>query len=336
MKILYLSVHEILEYDEVKLLHELGHEVYSMGAYTQPARGDDPHGKRPGLPELPYDPHFIELTLQCSKEDLHPELIEMFDCIIVMHDPKLIETNWPKIKHKRVIWRSIGQSIRQVEDRLRPFRAEGLQIVRYSPTEETIRHFAGSDAMIRFYKDPKDFEGWTGDNLEIINFTQSLYQRARFCGYDTIKAIADTGLPVTVYGPGNDDLGDMAGGMLTYEDQLKRMRRARAYLYTGTYPASYTLSFMEAWIMGLPVVAVGPRLGNGEMFSEQSTYEVSDLINSGVDGFVADSVPELIDSIKLLLNEPTVAAKIGAAGRKRATEIFGRDVIAKQWERFLR
>lgn len=336
MKILYLSVHEILEYDEVKLLHELGHKVYSMGAYTQPARSDDKHGKRPGLPELPYDPHFIELALQCSKEDLHPELIEMFDTIIVMHDPKLIESNWEKIKHKRVIWRSIGQSIRQVEDRLRPFRAEGLQIVRYSPREETIRHFAGSDAMIRFYKDPNEFLGWTGTRDQIVNFTQSLYQRGRFCGYDTIRALADGGLPLTVYGPGNEDLGAMAGGMLTYQEQLDTMSKARAYIYTGTYPASYTLSFMEAWMMGLPVVAVGPRLGNGEMFNDQQTYEVADLIENGVNGFVSDDVAQLHRYLQMLIEDRGLALKIGQAGREKAIEVFGRDAIAKQWERFLR
>lgn len=334
MKILYLSVHEILEYDEVKLLHELGYEVYSMGAYTQPVRADDKHGKRPGLPELPYDPHFVELSLQCSKEDLHPELIEMFDTIIVMHDPALIEKNWEKIRHKRVIWRSIGQSIPQVEERLAPFRAQGLQVVRYSPYEASIRRYIGSDAMIRFYKDPAEFDGHHGHDKLIVNFTQSLQQRARFTGYDTIMALS-LGMPLKVCGPGNEDLGHIAGGMLTYEAQLQTMRFARAFLYTGTYPASYTLSFVEAWMMGLPVVAVGNRLGNGEMFSQQQTYEVADLIDSGVDGFVADSVDVLRVHLRDLLEDPGMAFDIGQAGRKKAIQLFGRDTIAAQWKAYL-
>lgn len=339
MKILYLSVHEILEYDEVKLLHELGHEVYSMGAYTQPARSDDKHGKRPGLPQLPYDPHFIELALQCSKENLHPELIEMFDTIIVMHEPSLVELNWEKIKHKRVIWRSIGQSIPHVEERLAPFRAQGLQIVRYSPYEESIRRNVGTDAVIRFYKDPTEYDGWHGGLEsdkpgEIINFTQSLYQRGRFCGYETIRALS-IGLPIKVYGPGNEPLGDINGGMLTYEEQLSAMRFAAAYIYAGTYPASYTLSFIEAWMTGVPMVVVGNRLGNGDMFTGQTSYEVGDLITNGVDGFVSDNIEKLRDYLKDLLHDGNLAMKISQAGRAKAIELFGRDAIAQQWREFL-
>jgi len=58
-KILYLSCHEILEFDEVSLLHELGHEVFSPGAYVEPAnRGDQ--NLRPSIPGLKYDPDILE------------------------------------------------------------------------------------------------------------------------------------------------------------------------------------------------------------------------------------------------------------------------------------
>ena len=33
LKILYCSTHTILEFDEISLFTELGHEVFSMGAY---------------------------------------------------------------------------------------------------------------------------------------------------------------------------------------------------------------------------------------------------------------------------------------------------------------
>ena len=54
-KILYLSCHEVLEYDEVSLLLELGHEVFSPGAYVEPA---NPGGKtmRPSIPGVEIDP----------------------------------------------------------------------------------------------------------------------------------------------------------------------------------------------------------------------------------------------------------------------------------------
>jgi len=59
MKILYLSCHSVLEFDEVKLFHELGHEVFSPGSYVEPLNPGDP--MRPGIPGLIYDPEIVEM-----------------------------------------------------------------------------------------------------------------------------------------------------------------------------------------------------------------------------------------------------------------------------------
>lgn len=337
MRILYLSCHEILEYDELKLFTELGHECYSLGAYTHPY-GDEGR-KRPGIPDMPYDPHFIELATRYDKE-LHPEMLEKMDIVIVMHVPEYIEKNWPVLKEhmidkgKRVVWRSIGQSIPHVEERLATYRQQGLEIVRYSTAEGTIERNIGADAVIRFYKDPEEYKGWTGDTPRVINFTQSLKQRGEFCGYKpTMAALA--GFDAKVYGPGNDDLGDLSGGLLTNDEQLEAFRKNRVYFYHGTYPASYTLSFIEAMMTGIPMVCVGPSIGNGPMFAGQRTYEIPDMITNGVNGFVSDDVEVLRDSIKQLIEQPELARKISAAGRELAIELFGKDKIKQEWENFL-
>ena len=36
MKILYLPCHSVHEYDEVRMFHEMGHEIFSPGAYFNP------------------------------------------------------------------------------------------------------------------------------------------------------------------------------------------------------------------------------------------------------------------------------------------------------------
>ncbi len=348
-RILYFSCHEILEYDELRLFSELGYECYSLGAYTQP--GGEEHRKRPPL-ALPYDPHFIELSLQYDRRKIHPEMLEGFDIVIIMHEPSFLghvgshgwspdlgEGNWPLFRDfikggGRVIWRSIGQSIPHVEAKLRPFREEGLEIVRYSPAEETIDGFAGSDAMIRFYKDPDEYKGWTGDELEVVNFTQSLKERAEFTGYRVIEN-AFRGLPAKVYGPGNEDLGELGGGLLTYQDQLRKFQRARAFLYHGTYPASYTLSFIEAMMTGTPIVAVGERRGNGSMFPGQRSYEIPEIIQDGMTGFVSDDRTVLHDKLQLLLKDYGLARSISAFGRARAIELFGKAKIKQEWKEFL-
>jgi hypothetical protein len=351
VKILYLSCHEILEYDELKLFSELGYECYSLGAYTQP--GGEDHRKRPAL-GLPYNPHFIELSLQYDRRKLHPEQLEGIDVVIIMHDPSFIgatgqshnwhpdlgEGNWPLFKEfiakgGRVIWRSIGQSIPQVERMLAPWREEGLEIIRYSPAEETIADNVGTDAVIRFYKDPDEFKDWNGSHQQVINFTQSLKERARFAGYNLMMQVF-TGLPAKIYGPGNDDLGLMSGGLLSYDAQKQALRDARVFFYHGTYPASYTLSLIEAMMTGTPVVAVGPDHGNAlDMFPNQSTYEVPGIIHNGLSGYVSDSVDELRAAVQELLGDYDKAKAISAFGRQTAIDLFGKAKIKAEWKAYL-
>lgn len=336
-RILYMSCHEILEYDEVKLFTEIGHEVYSLGAYTQP--GGEDSRKRPAL-DLPYNPHFIELSLQYPKERLHAEMLEGIDIVIVMHVTEWITGNWKLFKNfidngGRVIWRTIGQSIPDRERELAHARSEGLEVVRYSPTEDTIIDNIGSDAMIRFYKDPDEYKGWTGSDRRVINFTQSLVQRGDFCGWDIYQKVTKM-LPRVVYGPGNEELGKIDGGLLSNEEQLQAYRDGRVYFYHGTYPASYTLTFIEALMTGIPVVSVGVLEGNSfNMFNQQKTFEVPDIIEHGINGFCSDNPVVLRDSLEAMLNDPRKAKMIGTFGRARAIELFGKAKIKSEWEKFL-
>ena len=337
MKILYTSCHEILEYDELKLFTELGYECYALGAYTQP--GGDENRKRPSL-DLPYNPHFIELALQYTKYNIHPEMLEGIDVIIVMHDTKVIRDNWPLFKEfidkgGRVIWRSIGQSVTAREMELKEARIGGMEVVRYSPAEDTIPENIGCDAMIRFYKDPEEYKDWNGNDERVVNFTQSMQQRGEFCGYQAWVE-ATLKLPRVVYGPGNEGLGKDWGGMLTNEEQLKAYRDARTYFYHGTYPASYTLTFIEALMTGVPLVAAGSIMGNSQrMFGSQSTYEVATILSHGKNGFVFDNPAEMRNCFTELLKNRELAEQIGSAGRELAIELFGKETIKAQWKEYL-
>jgi len=160
MKIQYLSVHEVLEYDEVSLLTELGHEVFSNGAYLNPE--GHPGLRRPAIQGGKYFPEYEKLAKIHPRTCLPKELIDPFDVIIVMHQPEIIIHNWKLFKDKKIIWRSIGQSVPHIENMLRRFQKEGLKIVRYSPKEQNIPHSMNQDALVRFYKDPEEFISPTG------------------------------------------------------------------------------------------------------------------------------------------------------------------------------
>jgi len=257
MKLLYLSCHSVLEYDEVKLFKELGIDVFSHGVYANPNRPGDV--KRPPI-KGDFDHHLVYLSYRYGKDNLPREIIESFDVVMVQHVPTWVVRNWEVMKDKIVIWRSIGQSTIDVERMLEQARREGLKIVRYSPRERTIPGFIGEDAVIRFYKDPADFGPYTGEKRRIFNISQSLAQRVDFCNYDVFKKVVKD-YPWKIAGSENEQLGDHWIGCVDYETLCEELRKSRVYFYTGTYPASYTLNFIEAWMTGIPVVALGPKVG---------------------------------------------------------------------------
>lgn len=342
MKILYLSCHSILEYDEVKLLTELGHEVFSPGAYVEPDNPGDA-SLRPGITSLNYNQDIVKQWHKIAgahpgedgKDFLTKDLVDNFDCVIVMHLPRWIKNNWEAIKHKRVIWRTIGQSITSTEHKLAPYRKQGLEIVRYSPMEKTgIPGFIGEDAVIRFYKDPKEYYGWKGHQKRVITFAQHMEQRNHACNFSLFELVTRP-FNRHIFGPGNEKHAPWGSGKVPYEQLKEEMRNNRVYFYTGTHPASYTLSFMEAFMTGIPIVAIGPNHGNASYFPGHNLYEIPNMIKNGKNGLISDNPLELKSYIKILFDSPATAANISKAGRKSAIKYFGKEAIKKQWRAFL-
>ena len=347
MKILYLSCHETLEHTEVKMFTELGYEVFSMGVYQSNNQGGKLRGEIPSL----YDnEHLRAVALQGSKDNIPQELIDWMDICVMMHNATQfgdhpqpwLHRNWAKFKKsgKPVVWRSIGQSTGDVEKSLAEFRKDGLKIVRYSPKEDTIAGYQGSDALIRFACDPSEFDGYTGDIPRIVNISQALFggdgvnSRGDHMNIKEFKQIVN-GFNWRVFGPNNQNAQDNDGGVLSFEDMKTMLRFNRVFLYMGTRPASYSLAFMEAMMTGIPVVSIGPTLGNS-VYTKQRTFEAHEIIGeNGVAGFWSDSVEDLREYCKMLLDDHELALKVGRQGRLRAIQFFGKDMIAAQWRRFL-
>jgi len=335
--ILYISCHSILEYDELKLFSELGYDAFSLGgAYT------DPKGHitlpRPGIPSLAFHEDLMIESRDFARTAMPLSFLKKFDQVVIMHSPELITANWPTFKQYiaeggRIIWRSIGQSTEGVESRLKQPRLEGLEIVRYSPKEANIPGFIGADAMIRFYKDEDEFKGWSGHEERVINFTQSLKGRRMFCHHDEIMAvIAHYG--GRVYGTGNEDLGEYNGGEVTADKQKEILRSARVAVYGGTWPACYTLSVMEYMMTGIPVVAINKQMAMAPVSEPLDFYEVEAILKE-CNGLVAGTQQEMIDYTNQLLSDRKLSKQIGDDQRKVAIQLFSKERISKEWQKYL-
>jgi glycosyltransferase involved in cell wall biosynthesis len=249
MNVLLLTSHSIAEYDDLRMLSDLGYDVFSIGAYTNPGQpGDD---KRPALPDVPYhagfealcweqrarhdgdDPGFV---IDWAKGDLHPAIVDWADAIIVHHFPEAwIAGQWDRIRDKRVIWRTCGQSDPRLEAAMA--RLDGL-------------------------------------------------------------------------------------GALPYDEMRDYLRRIRAYLYTGTQPASYTLGLIEAMMTGVPVVSIGPSW----MTWQRGLFEGHEIACEWSDD------PAFARRTLAAILEFGVEENVT---RERAIELFGIETVGPQWREFL-
>ena len=330
MNLLLLLAHSIEEYDQVRLLSSLGYDVFSIGAYTDPLNpGDD---KRPAILDAPRHPELEAYVnaadTMATKDRLPGELIDWADAIIVHHFPeRWIAGQWDAIGRKRVIWRTVGQSSPATEMVMGTLPHRGrLEIIRYSPAERDaflrMGVYAGEDATIRFYKDPDEWTDWRGDREVVGNVTQDMAKRAEACGL-RYWMTATRGLPALPAGPGSGALRGV--GELDYEAMREYLRSIRAYLYTGTRPASYTLGLIEAMMTGVPVVSIGPQ-----------AFGIPDIFEGHtITGWWFDDPEKAGRALARLLESTDVAQERSGVVRARAIDLFGRDAIAAQWRAYL-
>ena len=94
----------------------MGHNVFSLGAYLMNNKGGTLRGE---IPNLYSNDYLRGVAIQSGQFNVHPEIIEWADVCFFMHNAKMpndkveqpmLASNWANIKHKRVVWRSIGQS----------------------------------------------------------------------------------------------------------------------------------------------------------------------------------------------------------------------------------
>ena len=216
----------------------------------------------------------------------------------------------------------------RTEKVLAQYKPQGLKIVRYSPFEWKIPSFSGADATIRFYKDPDEYKDWTGEKKQVITVSQAMKKRDD-CLKFTLFEACTRGLPRKLYGFSNEDVDkELSGGPLSYEELKQTLRENRVYFYTCTFPAPYTMGFQEAFMTGIPVVAIGSALAGW------GWIETPYLIKNGVNGFTSDSTTELRNYVTQLLEDHELAKRISAEGRKTALELFSKEKIKAQWKTF--
>lgn len=330
--------HSIEEHDQLRLLSGLGYEVFSIGGYIDPAH---PHDPKRGPLDIPFYPHLkkavddlgTEDNLGAAQKHVPDAILDWLgdDGVIIWHH--LLERlwgQWPRLLDwkrgsagRRIVWRSVGQTDPNVERTAGFYRAQGLERVAYSPKEANIPGYSGHDALVRFYADSDEWTGWNGNEKVVINITQRMFQRGSACS-PWFWNEATQGLPALPLGEGTET------GVLPLEEMKAHLRNARAYLYTGTRPASYTLGFIEAAMTGIPIVSIGPNAFSQGIDWLAGVFEAHELAIASSDD---PDVARL--GLVALLNSLETAEGHSEAQRERAIDLFGMESVGAAWKAFL-
>lgn len=340
MKILYLSCHIVLEFDELKILNQLGHDVTVVGGYINPK---NPHvDTRPSLDintnlervEKIHNLYNTNLKRGISPENcsntLSKDVVDDYDVIYVMHRLDWIEKNWNVIKNKIVVLRTIGQNLDYNEIELKKYVDMGVKVLRYSPKERDLKNYAGEHGLIRFLKYRSDFKIRENKHDCVISFGQNINQRGNWCGSSIIESVAKT-VPFKLYGP-NNEFYSFWGGRLSYEQQLEKYATNACYLYTGTFPAQYTLNFIEALMSGIPIVSIGKELS--QKLVSPYPFEVPFILDE-VEGYYFDETEKIIEKLNELIENKSLNAKISEKQVNLAINLFSVEKNIQNWKEFL-
>lgn len=156
---------------------------------------------------------------------------------------------------------------------------------------------------------------YTGElerGLVVIN---NLPSRGRLLGLDLfLEARKHVPLDLVGMGTGNLGLGEVL------HPQLPRFRSRYRFFFNPIRWTSLGLAVCEAMIAGVPVVGL-------------ATTELSSVIQNAHSGFLHTDPDYLIRQMKVLLNEPSLAHRIGKNGQEVAQERFNIRRFTSEWKR---
>ncbi len=159
------------------------------------------------------------------------------------------------------------------------------------------------------------YRGDLARGLVVIN---NLPSRGRLLGLDLFLEVQKH-VPIDLIGMGSEELG--LGEVL--HPQLPQFISRYRFFFNPIRYTSLGLAVCEAMMSGMPVVGM-------------ATTELPTVIENGINGYIHADVSYLIGTMNMLLDDHSLAARIGEAGKKTATRRFNIQRFADDWQRVFR
>lgn len=348
MKIFYHPVHCSLEYDEMKILTGLGHSVFSTGIYIDPDKVKETIGRvearfahdRPSIEGLERDEEKIRVFQALnpnyktySVPKLSSELLSGFDIIYISHDFTVLQYILNLNPKAQIVYNTVSQIHPTYETFFQQYRSR-FKLMRFSHGERSIVNYAGEDVIIHPGVDREEFFGWNGTVNKTLMVSRAMPSRPMHTNLDLCSNLIRNGLPIDLYGTGNEELF-YSKGALPFEKLRETYANYRVFLNLNTKPAPLTYTFIEALMTGCPMVSVGPVLGSLNDPDYGKTFIGHTYLDNGVSGLWSDNPGEIIQFGNLLLDNEKLAKSFSEKSREIAIKHFDRSIAISKWRDFL-
>src|SRR5690606_6846479 len=117
-------------------------------------------------------------------------------------------------------------------------------------------------------------------------------------------------------GMGSEELGGLGE---VHISELPRFIARYRFFFNPIRYTSLGLSVCEAMMLGMPIIGM-------------ATTEMPSVVNNGVSGYVHTDISYLINKMKLLLENKSMAAQLGEGAKQVALERFNIERFTKSWE----
>jgi glycosyltransferase involved in cell wall biosynthesis len=157
-----------------------------------------------------------------------------------------------------------------------------------------------------------DYSGELERGIVVINH---LHQRGRKLGADIFEKVSKE-VPLDLVGMGTKEYGGL-GEIL--HPQLPSFISKYRFFFNPIRYTSLGLAVLESMTTGIPFVGL-------------ATTEYVTVVRNEVSGYIHTDVDYLIEKMKILLSDRSLAVQIGLAGKKIAEERFNIQRFSKDWQ----
>ena len=159
---------------------------------------------------------------------------------------------------------------------------------------------------------------YSGEIPRGIVVVNDLRTRGRRLGADIFEQVRKR-VPLDLVGMDAKSMGGL--GEISHEDLPRLVARYRFFFHPIRY-TSLGLALCEAMMLGVPIVGL-------------ATTELSTVIKNGYSGYIDTDIDRLVEHMQALIDDPTLAHRLGKGAKQQAQARFSIDRFTRDWDEVL-